>query len=169
MIGKSRIKGKAVFGRNGRKGIVSYSVKGPGDAVLDAYCDVTGAYLLEDGSVGYLSESEMDPSEYGYDPDEFYDDVESGRADGLIVGEMYMDTVRRDGRSTEGGCYGYVQGETLRSWLERNDYPLVDRRIPDEVWEALEGGVPAPDVFGAVDRWLDGRLDEEGLCEELLG
>ena len=95
--------------------------------------------------------------------------MESGRADGLIVGEMYMDTVRRDGRSTEGGCYGYVQGETLRSWLERNEYPLVDRRIPDEVWEALEDGVPAPDVFGAVDRWLDGRLDEEGLCEELLG
>lgn len=115
-----------IFSRNG---------KGPADIVLGKE-EVEGAYLFDDGTIGYVREPEFEIEDYLDDGEEPEDLRRNGR---MPIGNIYIDRWR-SGAFIEGGCYLYYEKERLRDYCERNEEPLPMRRIPDGVWERIEQG-----------------------------
>ena len=96
-----------------------------------------GCYIMDDGSVGFIHDPEFDPADF-----EDYDDAEyigdELYIDGHAVGNMYIDIYYGMGDYYDGGCFIYYEAETLKDWCDRNGEHLPVKRIPDEVWDALE-------------------------------
>lgn len=110
--------------------------KGPAGMVLDGESSPEGAYLFDDGTIGYISEPEFCIDDY-LDEGEEPEDLET---DGMMpIGNIFIDRWR-PGETIEGGCFLYYKGETLADYCGRNGEPLPMRRIPEEAYYlAVEG------------------------------
>lgn len=136
---------RATWARDGRKkgpNVVSFSVKSPADSILGVN-DMFGTYLMDDGSIGVMQDYDECDEEYG---DEY-------------VGEAFIDCWYRDGTNEEGGCYAFMENQSVRDWCELNEYPIPVREISSDFSKALERGASAEDVFAILDDYLAGNLD----------
>ena len=136
---------RAMWARDGRKkgpNVISFSVKSPADAHL-GFDDVSGAYLMDDGSIGVI---------IVFDEDEECDDE--------FVGTMLIDCWCRDGTTDAGARYDYREGEPLKDWCDYNGYPLPVKGIPYSFSEALERGADAEETFAILDGYLDGQISD---------
>ncbi len=131
--------------------MVSFSVKSPADAVFTDGGDLGGVYLMDDGSIGVMQDFDECDDDYG---DEY-------------VGEALIDCWYPDGTSIEGGCYAYIDGQSLKDWCDLNEYPLPERNIPDVFGYALQDGADPGAVFDILSRYLAGTLDDDGIGEAL--
>lgn len=70
------------------------------------------------------------------------EDLSTLERDGRMpAGSAYVDyIVGSDGRAemTDGPCYLYYPGQTLREWCEFNDLPVPCVPLPTEAWDEAE-------------------------------
>ena len=172
---------KAAWARNGRKkgrGIMSFSVKGPSDRLLSAYGDVSGTYLLEDGTVALVKDymEDFDPEDYAedddrYEPSTYWKLIEDGvkPGDDLITGKISVDTWNPYGLE-QGDCIAYKEGMTLGEYFDENVgmgmRPV--RILPEAFGDAMDDGIPKKKEFEkALEGYLNGTLDEAAVSAML--
>ncbi len=142
---------KAMWARDGRKkgpNVISFSVKGPADAIFTKSGCLEGSYLLEDGAIGALE----DYDECGY---------------GKYAGEAMLDYWYPDGTSVEGGCYAYKNRQSLKDWCDLNEFPQPVKILPYEFGEALRNGADVETVFEVLNQYLNEELDDDEAAEIL--
>jgi len=122
---------------------VARNSNNPADFVFDG-CALHGCYLMEDGSVGYIQDPEFDIEEF-IDDDDWDEYEEMGETPRSLylngrepIGNICIDMYTGMGDFLQGDCFVYYDGETLRDWCARNGEYCPVKKLPEEVWKALE-------------------------------
>ena len=93
----------------------------PADYIFGSRYGFDGYYLFDDGTKGYIADPMFDPEEFNL----------TGKYS-KAIGNLYIDRWDDEGNFFQGGCFLYLEGETLRDYCLRNDEPIPVRPLTDE-------------------------------------